>query len=143
MSVMRRGVVITLLVLMLGTAACSGSLFALDDPLDGTRWHVETIDGNSPMGGTELTLEFGDGQVSGTTGCNSFGGGYQVAGPELSFGDLAQTLMACLDPQGVMEQEQAYMLTLNSTEAYEIQDGELVLSDTTGVRVVLSRAVVP
>lgn len=119
--------------------SCSGGSGAAGDPLAGTEWRVEHIDLADRIPGTELTLEFSDGQARGNSGCNSFGGAYQVDGSQLEFEALAQTLMACLEPAGVMEQEQAYMGALTSTERFEIRNGSLVLFDSDGERVLLSR----
>lgn len=138
----RREIGITTLLGLLSVllVSCSGDTGAPRDPLAGTEWQVERIEDAGRIAGTDLTLEFSQGQVRGNSGCNSFGGTYQVDGNELRFEQLAQTLMACTEPQGNMEQEQAYMRALNSTERFEIRNGSLVLFDAAGQRVLLSRA---
>jgi heat shock protein HslJ len=74
---------------------------------------------------TEPTAEFRAGQVNGTAGCNLYSGSYQVDETRLTFGPLASTEMWCTNPQGVMEQEQAYLKALDKAERYEIKGGML------------------
>lgn len=113
-----------LLILSIVLAACASSG---GSDLDGTSWKLVTYRKNAPIPGTNPTLKFEDGQVSGNASCNSFGGSYTVSGGNISFGEMFWTAMACMDPEGIMEQEADYMQMLGQVERYEIQDGQLVL----------------
>ncbi len=62
------------------------------------------------------TATFIEGRVAGTTGCNRFSGGYRVEGPNLSFGALAMTRMACLPPRDTVER--AMTAALESTAGH-------------------------
>jgi heat shock protein HslJ len=82
--------------------------------------------------GTEVTAEFAaDGELSGSAGCNSYGGGYETEGSSISIGALRATKMACVDP-GVMEQETNFLTALPQATEFQIEAGELVLLNGTG-----------
>jgi heat shock protein HslJ len=79
------------------------------------------------------TLHFDthDGQVSGTGGCNSFGGSYSLNGNQVQFGELRSTLIGCLDPV-VSGQESHYFQALSGALTYNIQGATLTLSGNSG-----------
>lgn len=82
--------------------------------LDGTEWHLQTINGEALVAGSAISLDLADGRLGGTSGCNHYGGEYSVsAAGDLSLGMIAQTVMLCLD-DAVMKQESAYMAALQS-----------------------------
>ena len=110
--------------------ACGGSS---PNDLAGTTWVLTGFNQNRPIEGTQLTIEFEDGQVSGNTGCNLYSGSYQVNGEAISFGALAWTERGCVDPEGVMQQERTYMELLGAAERCELEDGELrIFTDSQG-----------
>lgn len=108
--------------------------------LIGTAWILTSLRGQPPLADTHLTLEFLEDGAAGFAGCNSFGsaGGaegeseYVASGGELALGALAQTLMLCDGPEGVMEQEQAYMEALGQATAYRVEGDVLELQDEGG-----------
>jgi heat shock protein HslJ len=77
--------------------------------------------------GSEMTAVFegGEGQLSGSAGCNTYFATYAVDGNRLTISDMAFTEMYCADPEGVMDQEQQFLQALSGAETYEIQDGQL------------------
>ena len=77
--------------------------------------------------GTEVTAIFSseEDRLTGSGGCNTYFGDYQVKESELSIPVLASTEMACIEPEGVMEQEQEYLSTLQAAESYTIEGTEL------------------
>jgi heat shock protein HslJ len=79
----------------------------------------------SPISGTTITATFEDGQVSGSAGCNSYSGSYQVSGDTITVGAVAITEMACLEPEGVMEQELLFVEFLTDAQTFRIADGQL------------------
>ena len=98
-----------------------------DDPLDGTSWELYAFRKSSPIEGTEFTTSFEAGQVSGSGGCNQYGGSYIVEGNRLTIAEMYSTEMACLEPEGLMEQE-AYLLEfLGSAVTYSIDTGRLLI----------------
>jgi heat shock protein HslJ len=114
-------------------------------PLVGTRWALTGYDNgtggfSSVIRGTEITATFAqEGAVTGSAGCNSYNGAYEAedatspAG-SISIGPVASTMMACPAPEGIMEQETAYLAALQSATAYEIQGDELTLTGAEGQR---------
>jgi heat shock protein HslJ len=80
---------------------------------------------------------FQDGQVNGTASCNSFFGGYEADGSNLTVGPLASTEMFCGDPPGLMDQELAYLSALGSAATYAIENEQLVIANDTGETVLV------
>jgi len=109
--------------------------------LTGTTWRLNGYnDGQSGfvsvLSGTEITAVFGDdGQVAGSAGCNSYTAPYAVEGSAITFGPAATTRKMCSEPEGVMEQEGAYLAALESATAYQIEGDELTLTNADGLRV--------
>jgi len=124
-------IVLALLILIAG--ACSK---VAEDTvtLKDTAWILESygVQGNSQavLEGTEITATFdgAEGRVHGSSGCNTYGGDYHISGSELSISALYNTEMACLEPEGIMEQEVQYLKLLLSAESYQIQDGKLQIN---------------
>jgi heat shock protein HslJ len=101
---------------------------AQNSDLAGSAWSVTAYNnGNQAVvgliEGTELTAVFGaDGTVSGTSGCNNFSGGYMADGAgAIQIGPLVSTMMACSDPEGVMEQEMQYLAALQTAATYRME----------------------
>ncbi|MBY9068290.1 META domain-containing protein [Hyphomonas sp. WL0036] len=110
------------------------------------EWQIVEVNGPPVMPGVELTLVLeadippepgqqvqyvpGKGGVSGRSGCNSYGGEYTLTGEGISFGDIANTEMAC-DPE-IMAQEADFLdalrhvtvLTFDETGEMELRDHE-------------------
>jgi heat shock protein HslJ len=79
------------------------------------------------------TIRFGahDGQVSGSGGCNTFGGSYTLHDTQLQLGGLRSTLIGCLDP-AVSEQESHYFQALPRVSTYRLEGNTLALSGESG-----------
>lgn len=100
--------------------------------LAGTSWRLVSM---GPTGaetnviaGTNVTLRFGDeGRASGSTGCNSFSGTYDVSGDRISFGRLASTRRACLD-QNANQQEQRYLSALEAASRFRLASDRLTIN---------------
>ncbi len=73
-----------------------------------------------------LTARFEHGQVSGESGCNSFGGPYELHGSRIELGPLRSTLKACTDP-ALRAQEQQYLEALHLASTYEVTNATLQL----------------
>jgi heat shock protein HslJ len=96
----------------------------------------------STIAGTEITARFGgDGAMGGSAGCNQYNAPYEISGAtptggSISIGMLATTMMMCGEPEGIMEQEQAYLAALESVTSFEIEGEQLNLYDQQGTRMV-------
>lgn len=116
-------------LLLLLQSGCSA--LGANDPLAGTSWTLTSIGGKGLVPGSNITLEFKDGQASGNAGCNSYGGGYQVNGNKVEFQQMASTLMACADSD-MMVQESAYLGFLGKAQSFELADGQLQIYRSDG-----------
>ncbi|MCO6449698.1 MAG: META domain-containing protein [Caldilineales bacterium] len=87
-----------------------------------------------PLPGTAINIEFrADGTLTGASGCNTYNGGYTVgAGNILSISPLAISQQICTEPEGVMEQEQAYLLLLQNASSYQVNNGRLLIEGVSG-----------
>lgn len=100
--------------------------------LDGSGWILETLSGQPLIPGTEVTGEFADGNFNGTAGCNNYFTSYETAGDTLKFGPAGSTMMFCELPEGVMDQEMAYLASLDQVASYQIEEEELTMFDDAG-----------
>jgi heat shock protein HslJ len=102
--------------------------------LTGVEWRLVSLGATgaeaSLVAGTTVTLRFGeDGRASGSTGCNSYSGTYQVRGDNISFSRLISTRRACLD-QNANQQEQRFLSTLEAANRFRLSANRLtILSD--------------
>ena len=115
-----------IMALLLSVLLASCSL-ANQDNLGGTTWQVVALDGVEPIQDSTLTIEFLDGQVSGSAGCNHFGGGYRVKGEEIEFDSIYSTEMYCMDPEGIMDQEMKFLQLLSGAVRYTDTGDELLI----------------
>ncbi len=114
-------------ILILSLTACGVGDSAPDDPLNGTSWELMAYRKTRPIPGTTITATFEGGQVSGSAGCNSYSGSYQVNGNTITVGPTAITEMACMEPEGVMEQEMTFIEFLTSAQTFRFADEQLQL----------------
>jgi len=109
--------------------AAGGSSF---NPVAGS-WTLEslTIEGDMAIplveGATVPTLEVQGTDVSGTDGCNTYGGTatYDIAGDSFAIGDIAATEIACEDDVVSSWFNQA----LNAATSFSSEPGVLILTD--------------
>jgi heat shock protein HslJ len=80
----------------------------------------------SVLGGVTMTAKFEDGTVSGTTGCNSFNGPYELDGQDITIGPLASTLAACPTPE-LDTQETNYLNALQLAKTFQVTGDQLDL----------------
>ena len=110
-----------------------------------TSWQVAAYnDGRSAvvsvLGGTAPSVAFAaDGTLSGDGGCNRFSGGFSIDAGGISVGPLASTRRFCTEPAGVMEQEAALLLALESAATYLVDRDSLTLRDASDATAVQLR----
>jgi len=105
--------------------ACTAPQLVSPDVLDGTSWVLMAYRKSSPIEGTTITAAFEDGQVHGSSGCNTYFGSYEVSGNAITVGTLTMTEMACLEPEGCMDQEMYYLGFLGSGKTFKLSDEQL------------------
>lgn len=69
--------------------------------------------------------------ISGSGGCNSYGGSYSILGGSLRFDNTYSTLMACADTR-IMEQESVYTQALVKVGSYRLEGDTLTLEGDGG-----------
>ena len=105
------------------------------NPLAGTSWaatfyyNPATNGMQQPLPGTSLTAVFGQGQdLNGSGGCNNYDARYQVDGSNLRIKGLSASRSVCESPEGIMDQEDAFLNSLESADGYTLEAGQLYLT---------------
>ena len=124
--------IILIFVIAFLLAFCKENADSVSDPLNGTSWVLYAYRKSKPLPETTITAIFEDGQIRGSAGCNSFSGDYSVRGGKITVGPMAITMMACLDPEGVMEQEQLVLEYLGDAQTYQLSDERLMIYQSDG-----------
>jgi heat shock protein HslJ len=128
------------LILIFLLTGCSLLTNAASASLNGD-WRLQAgTDQGKPIpivAGSPIDLKIAGAQAGGIAACNQYGGKLRVAGSSVSFSEIVQTEMACVNDQ-VMASEAAYLAALSKiTQAKRVGDS-LVL---TGPQVELSFAI--
>jgi heat shock protein HslJ len=105
--------------------------------LPGTEWVLMSLKGNALIEGREITLRFGEASIEGSGGCNTYGASYTASEDSLSLSGVYWTEMACMEPEGVMEQEQAYFQALNTAASYRVDGDRLQVYNEDGTQVLV------
>lgn len=101
--------------------------------LGDTKWFLRSYGEQSHLisiiEGTEITLTFNSAEdrISGSSGCNTYFAEYEAEDSRLSIYEMAYTEMACLSPEGVMEQEQEYLYILANARSFQANDTTLTI----------------
>jgi heat shock protein HslJ len=135
----RTTLVDAILILTLLLAACTNANqeqpTAPSAALPGTGWVLVSLNGSAPLAGKEITLRFEEASVGGSAGCNTYGGSYTVSEDRLRLSGVYATEMACMQPAGIMEQEQAYLSALNAAARFQVDGGRLQIYDGGGTQI--------
>ena len=92
---------------------------------------------SSAVADVEAGLTFNeDGTVTGTSGCNEFGGNYVTEGDQITFSEIVSTLKLCDTP--LMGQEEAIQQVLTEMATYQI-DGNILTITKDDRTLVLTR----
>ena len=117
------------LLIVIFLSACKPSTESAIE-LDSTRWKLQNLEDHQVLPGTTITLEFRDGQMKGSAGCNSYGAEYSIqARNGITFGSIVRNLEACIEPAGIMEQEEQYVHALWTITNYRAEEDRLTLLD--------------
>jgi heat shock protein HslJ len=124
------------------TSACQSGKGAEDArapaKLVGTEWTITSLRGNNLIEDTHISLTFKEAYLGGAMTCNQYGGGPdsgKYTGTDdgtLTIHQMAVTVQLCSEPEGIMEQEAAYIEALRDAAAYRIVDGRLEILDADG-----------
>lgn len=116
------GLLMAALVAGCGLVAPTGDL---EKSLENTKWLLISYRGMDVINEVETTALFQNGEVGGSSGCNQYGGQYTVGNARIEIVDLVSTLMFCVEPEGVMDQEGAFLEIMNDANRFEISNGRL------------------
>lgn len=95
-----------------------------DNPWEATAIADEDGELQAPIEEADPFISFEGDQAAGDGSCNRFAGSYESSeSGDLSFGDMALTMMACLE--SIMIQEQAFLAALGSVDAFSIAGSSL------------------
>jgi heat shock protein HslJ len=128
-----------LLLLMTLPIVAAESVSKTDTPknstLEGVSWSLDSYLGRennteSVLTYTQITALFQSGHVSGTGGCNSYGGSYVAMGDSITFSGITSTLMFCAE--NISDQESVYFMNLQDAARYEIAGNLLKMLDANG-----------
>ncbi len=118
----------------MGEAMSSGMDSASDsltgtDTLTGSTWRLVAW-GHPTMlpEDVEITAQFADGQMTGTSGVNSYFASYTASSRgDMELGAIGQTRMA--GPESAMEAETTFMSLLEQVRSYDLTGDILMLDD--------------
>jgi heat shock protein HslJ len=116
-------------LIVIGIAGCNAQNSTLEDAEWFLRSYGEQNNLQAVIEDTEITATFNSatGEVSGSAGCNHYFAGYEVRGSTLSISGMGWTEMACISPEGVMEQEQEFLTILAGAQSFQVDDTTLTI----------------
>ena len=117
-------------IFALTSAILAVGLFAQSLPVG--RWQLASYKFENtvskPLEGVKITLNVrANGQLGGNSGCNSYGGSYELADGKLKVFDVISTMMACDEPSPKFER--SFFSTLSSGSSAVRTDDELTITD--------------
>jgi len=124
---------VVLVVIMLPVSFLTLTSCKVASPLEDYTWilisYGQPGQMKDPVAGTEVTALFSskDKTVTGSAGCNSYGGKYTLDGLSLSFPEsIISTMLACTN-DAFNQQEQAYLKILQKADSFEMDHGNLII----------------
>jgi heat shock protein HslJ len=98
--------------------------------LEATPWVLDVAFLGLPGADAAPTIEFRDGGVSGSTGCNQFAGAFTKSWSKLTISPVATTTSA--DAGAAMAVEREYLARLARVTSFRVKGDTLALLDDTG-----------
>jgi len=118
---------------VVGAVGCSAPTAKADPAaLEGREWQLTSAQvGGVDVAKAGITISFDGQRLSGFSGVNQYGGGYE-AGEDGTFkpDTINSTLMA--GPEDLMAAEQAYIAALQTVETFSVEGDTLTLSPAEG-----------
>lgn len=123
-----------------GQNTASDSPSSGDDPLLGTGWILNQLGGSELIPtGNRPTITFSGGQASGNASCNGWQGSYTIDETNLQFEDFELSEIFCESPEGIMDQEDAFILMLGDASSYEVQGDQLTIFTSSEETLIFTR----
>lgn len=126
------------LQLLQADGAVLATLAPQSQALAGGTWRVTGYNNGKQavvgvLADTNITMTFAtDGRVSGSAGCNNYTGNFTQDADKLSFGATAATRKMCARPEGIMEQEQLFLKSLETVSTARVEGDSLELRTASG-----------
>jgi len=95
-----------------------------------------------PITPNDITASFSGGSITGSAGCNSYMGSYQILGNSLSITINSLTLMLCNPPE-VMNQESTFISALETAQSYQLIGNKLKIPYNGGVLIFTTNQLPP
>ena len=120
----------TSLILKDAAGKILATFVVISQDLNGTAWNVVQYNNGkeavvSLIEGTVITAGIADDQVAGSAGCNNYFAGFKVDGKNITIEAPGSTRMMCEAPEGVMEQEAAFLAALESAATFSNRGNSL------------------
>jgi heat shock protein HslJ len=112
-------------VLLLSVSSCGGNDADDGDSLKGTEWTL--VSGVDAPPDSSPTIGFDGDGATGFSGCNYYGGEYEIEGDSIEIGEVYTTAMGCLRPE-LETTEATYYSVFDDVDGWAIEDGDLILS---------------
>lgn len=106
--------------------------------LTNTEWTLTSYNNGrgglvTPLLDTTITAQFDDeGRLSGSASCNRYRASFTQTDAALTIEEAASTRRFCSTPDGIMQQEQAFLAVLPEVATYSIQGNQLTLQNAEG-----------
>ena len=119
----------SIVAMTVGCVSSGGSSSGGATSLTGTDWRLTELNGAPALPGhgprePRIRLTADSARLTGNTGCNTMGGGFESSGDRLRFSKVFTTRMACVDT-APSRQESDFVKMIDSVDRYKI-DGEVL-----------------
>jgi heat shock protein HslJ len=111
--------------LLLIVSGCGGNDEDDGESLKGTEWTL--VSGVDAPPDSAPTIAFDGELATGSSGCNYYGGEYEIDGDSIEIGGFDSTAMGCLRPE-LETAEETYHSVFDDVDGWAIEDRELILS---------------
>ena len=129
---MKKNILLYLFLITLMLSSCGGFSTGKREDLNGTAWTLVSYNGSALLPETAMTAFFKSGEVNGSASCNHYFGSYEIKGYQIEIGSVGWTAMACMDPEGIMEQEQQVMMLFSQAATFSIEGQGMQIITGTG-----------
>ena len=129
---MKKNLVTISFLIALFLSSCGILPITSKSGLNGTAWTLTSYDETVLLPGTNMTAFFDEGGVNGSASCNHYFGSINTKGDQIQIEGLGWTEMACMDPEGIMEQEQQVMNLFSQASSFSIQGRVLQITTESG-----------
>ncbi len=128
MSFKPAGLLVLISAGALTLAACGGDdASGSGDDVSGVVWMLTELDGEAVPDGVAATLQYDGTSISGSTGCNTYGGDATFDDGTVTISSqIMSTLIACEPPIG--DVEATFLQTLPNVTEFEVDADTLTLS---------------